>query len=593
MVKLSLRTKLILFFFTIAAVPLIVAVCVSTQVSKTVIVENARNYNDATMHSAAEDLNKLLDIAISQGKSIAKDYDIQILLRQEQSNAGRQIDGNALDDRLAAIHGSGSFAHFRTFVITDRGSIYKSSYGYIKEEDMRQNEWYKKTVQSAEAIWYPVSNESFVMADSLFPVITYTQAITDMFNGQKLGIVLVEIDASSMMTGEFINSLLTMGAAGIIDGKGTLIFPSNTDINFSEEISNINSDQESGGFIINGQNGEEFFFSFHRLESGWYLVSRMSIDTMTKDVSAITNIIMPVSISILILAIALALVFTNSVSRPINALINLMQRVENGDLHAKYDTNRHDEIGHLATSYNSMLDTLNHQMKVIEDKQREVAMAQYEVLVAQINPHFLYNTLDSINALARMGKVQETIQVVELLTKFFRGVLSKGKETISVETEISYIETYLRLQQIRYGDRLQFMIECDPKLGHYQVLKMLLQPLVENAIYHGIKNKRDGGHILISVAELEDILCFVIGDTGIGMSVEQLDTLNKELKQPFLRKKVVTNGKGYGICNVNQRIRLYYGPEYGLFYESQMGIGTNVTVCIPKVVGTNEESADR
>ena len=592
MANLSLRTKLILFFFTIAAVPLIIAVCVSTQISKRVIIENARNYNESTLHSAAEDLDKLLDIAISQGKSVAKDYDIQILLRQEQHRTEKQIDGNTLDDRLAAIHGSGSSVRFRTFVITNQGRVYKSSYGYIKAGELQKTEWYKKTIQSAEAIWYPVTDDSFVMRDSLFPVITYTQKIIDMFSGKDLGIVLVEIDASTIMTGEFVNSLRAIGDADIVDKDGASIFPRSTEPNFFEEVAFIDNGQECGGLIVEGPKHEESFFSFYRLRSGWYLVSRLSMAAMTKDVYAITRIILPVSSSILLLAIALAVVFSNSVSRPISALINLMQRVEDGDLHAKYNTERHDEIGRLANSYNSMLDTLKEQMKVIEDKQREVAMAQYEVLVAQINPHFLYNTLDSINALAREGKVDETIQVVELLTKFFRGVLSGGRETISVETEISYIETYLRLQQIRYGEKLQFTIECDPSLGQYQILKMLLQPLVENAIYHGIKNKRGGGHILISVAELEDILCFVVGDTGIGMSVEQLDNLNKMLKQPPQRKSAPMNEKGYGICNVNQRIMLYYGPQYGLLYESQLGIGTNVTVCIPKVVRTNEESAN-
>ena len=580
----SLRTRLMLFFVLVAVIPLLITTFISTKVSNSVIIENAKSYNGAAMRSAAQNLDSMLSIAVSQGESIAKDYDVQWLLRQGANAIYSAKNGNALDERLATIHGSGSHVRFRTFVVTKDGQLYKSSYGYMRNEPLHLEPWYQMALQSNEPIWFSASNESFVMKDSLYPVITYACPIKDMFNGQTLGIALVEVDASYMMSGEFVKQLLESGKAGVVDAAGKSMVKADMTFDVTEEMRSVDSSKETGSFSYNYGEGE-YYFSFHRLASGWYLVSSMSMEILTEDVSNIANVVIPAVIILLILTVFLAITWVNDITNPIRGFIDLMHRVEKGDLSAKYYTEKNDEIGQLANSYNSMLDKLNEQMRVIEDKQREVTMAQYEVLVAQINPHFLYNTLDSINGLARTGKVEQVTRVVELLTKFFRGVLSKGRETISLEEEISYIKTYLQLQQIRYGEYLQFTVEYDPALGRYQVLKMLLQPLVENAIYHGIKSKREAGHILVSVAELDDVLCFVVEDTGMGMDVEQLEVLTRMLEEPVRRGD--EQSRGYGIRNVNDRIRLYYGQNYGLFYESQPGVGTSVTVRIPKVRDVN------
>ena len=210
-------------------------------------------------------------------------------------------------------------------------------------------------------------------------------------------------------------------------------------------------------------------------------------------------------------------------------------------------------------------------------EQKQLRKAEFELLQAQINPHFLYNTLDAIVWSAEAGNQKQVVKMVGSLSEFFRSSLNKGKELVRVREELSHARSYLEIQQIRYQDILSYEIDVPEELFEYEIPKITVQPIVENALYHGIKNRRGGGKITITGQESESDYRLIVTDDGMGMDSERLNEITRGLSD-----KAPEDAKIYGLYNVNERIRLFYGEEYGISIESEYDRGTTVTIRLPK-----------
>lgn len=289
--------------------------------------------------------------------------------------------------------------------------------------------------------------------------------------------------------------------------------------------------------------------------------------------------------SVFLLAVILGLVIffsrriIKSVTVPINALCDAARQMEKGDFSTEQPIPSDDEIQILVHRFDRMRNKIAVLVEDIKIEQMKLRDTELKLLQEQINPHFLYNTLDTIVWLAEDGQDKEVIAMTTSLSEFFRTVLSGGRDYITIREEEAHIHSYLSIQQFRYQDILEYEISIDPGLYEYSILKLTLQPLVENALYHGIKNKRGMGKIKINgYADGTDIVLEVC-DNGIGMTPEELVALKGKLKE-----KSSTGRQGFGVINVEERIRMNYGYRYGLEFESQKGIGTKVTVRIPKKI---------
>ncbi|MBP1585704.1 MAG: sensor histidine kinase [Lachnospiraceae bacterium] len=267
-----------------------------------------------------------------------------------------------------------------------------------------------------------------------------------------------------------------------------------------------------------------------------------------------------------------------SIRQPIERLEEVAAKIAEGSLDARIADTEVTELRNLTSQVNTMADRLNSMMEKSNLDAKKLRKAELRTLQAQINPHFLYNTLDAIVWKAEAGDKDEVIQLTSALSDFFRISLSSGADWIPISQEKKHIEGYLKIQQTRYRDILRYEIDIPDEIGKYYILKLLLQPLVENAIYHGIKIKRGGGTIKVS-GRLEDgVLVFSVRDTGFGMTPEQLRKLNERMKKG---QPTVSEGNGgFGLVNVNMRIRLYYNQENGLMIESNSE-GTEVRFSVP------------
>jgi two-component system sensor histidine kinase YesM len=271
---------------------------------------------------------------------------------------------------------------------------------------------------------------------------------------------------------------------------------------------------------------------------------------------------------------------SKSIYGPIKKLHDVTTTITRHDLETLVTTDTADEITELGLSFNVMVGKIKELLDAKLQEHENLKKAELRALQAQINPHFLYNTLDAIIWMAQARKTDQVVELVRVLSRFFRITLSKGKDWITLREEIEHVESYLAIQKMRYRDILDYQIDVPDNLCDGQILKLTLQPLVENALYHGIKNKRSGGTIVVRGRRLDgDLLQIQIVDNGIGMLPERLTQIRALLDADA--GDAVVGESGYGVNNVNQRIKLYYGRAYGLTIESEYMHGACVSVVIP------------
>ena len=259
-----------------------------------------------------------------------------------------------------------------------------------------------------------------------------------------------------------------------------------------------------------------------------------------------------------------------------------MEEFGQGDYNSRAKEEGIGELKNLSANFNIMADQLEKQMEEIRQNEREKQRMEKKLLQSQINPHFLYNTLDSIIWMIHSKEYEGAAEMVSSLAKFFRISLSQGKDMIPLGKELEHASSYLKIQNIRFKDKFDYHVEVDPKLMKYLIPKLSIQPLLENAIYHGMEGMYDDGEIIISVYEENGNIKIDVADNGLGMTEEKLDYI--------MHNKVVSSkrGSGIGVRNVNERIQLIYGKQYGITISSELDEGTTATITIPKTEETDE-----
>ncbi|KAF1296188.1 ATP-binding protein [Enterococcus sp. JM4C] len=265
------------------------------------------------------------------------------------------------------------------------------------------------------------------------------------------------------------------------------------------------------------------------------------------------------------------------IQQPIDDLVKLATEFSNGHLDYRSNVSPLSELSNLSISMNTMADNLNTLIGENAEKQHHLAQSEVRTLQAQITPHFIYNSLDAILALVDQGELQTVKEMTFALSDFFRISLSKGKDWIPLSKEIRHVEDYLKILKIRYGKMLSYTISV-PQIEDYIVLKMILQPIIENAVYHGTKFIRDVGTVQLEVKEDSEALSFYITDNGIGMTPERL----QEVRNNLNNESPSTFESGYGLYNVHRRLKLYYGEAAKLKIDSVYNQGTRVLISVPK-----------
>ncbi len=299
-------------------------------------------------------------------------------------------------------------------------------------------------------------------------------------------------------------------------------------------------------------------------------------NSLNEQVATFVAVFAATGFAIVVIAVTATGYVLRSITKPVQELSGAAKKIAGGDFSTRVEVATKDEIGELAENVNEMSGRLEEMVQKIKEDERKMRHTELRLLQEQINPHFLYNTLDTIIWLVEGNAPDKAVNMVVSLSDFFRIVLSKGKEIITIREEEQHIRSYLEIQQVRYRDILEFDIRIQEELYQYKILKLTLQPIVENSLYHGIKVKRGKGTIFVTGCLKDDKIYFDVKDTGVGMTQDELAAIRSKLTKPCKE-----TDSGFGLANVNERIRMNYGPEYGVTVESKQGEGTWVQVVIP------------
>jgi len=436
------------------------------------------------------------------------------------------------------------------------------------------------------------TDEIFQNKPNVIPV--YTKYQIDGYS--KWLYLIVNLDVEKMRA--YLKSIKTGNdnEITIINQFGDKLVSTNSDIAdrvFSDEniISEIVSKKSSADYFNLDTN--HYLITYQPIKVvPWFIVNIQSEDVLLKNLNRLESFIYIISVTSIFISIVISIFLTMAIVRPLKLVEKTINKVTNGDFNVQCSYTNENEVGHLGKSFNFMIrkirdlierlnltiQELEQEKKKVEEEQELKRAAELRALQAQINPHFLYNTLESIIWIADSQGAKDICQIASSLGEFYRIALSRGREIIPLWEEISHVENYLKIQKYRFGERLKYTFNVDENALECTTIKLILQPLVENSIYHGIKKKTGSGEIEISVEYYagKNELRLVVSDNGAGIDRKTLDHINKKLSNGG-----PSESKGYGIFNVNERIKLFYGNQYGLRLESEEAAGTRAIITMP------------
>lgn len=466
-------------------------------------------------------------------------------------------------------------------LVVNENNIYISNEIYrLNRDPLTEDLWYQKAVENPQGIQLlskPIGRNVYTSLNyTADDIVSVVKALRDPVSGEVVGVLLIDMKLETIK--EAIEDI-TLGKNGfiyVIGLQGEVVYAPVNPIVYRVKDDWLK--MGSSGSVVKRIKGSSYQILYSDSDyTKWKTVGVFSLNETLKEVNRIRYYSVIAGVLTVILALVVAFFFTSSIAKPLSKLRHLMKLAEGGDLEVHFQSKYDDEIGQLGNSFNTMIGEIRKLIGVVYAEQKSKREAELKILQAQIKPHFLYNTLDTIQWMAQGHGAQDIIEMVGALTNLFRTGLSRGNEFLKTGEELEHVKSYMVIQKARYEDKLDFSMECDEGMLDYKVLKLILQPLVENAIYHGVKAKRGVGKIMIDAKIEAGEMVFTVTDNGAGIPPDKLQAINTMLQ----RKDPNGKNPGYGIFNVNERIQLSFGEQYGLSYQSVLGQGTTVTVRHP------------
>lgn len=534
---------------------------------------------------------KLYNIKETSNMIIRNDNIINIIKNDiyEKDDVLQMESMNSLLTFLTSLQDETNVVRVRLYVPNEL--IYANDNRNIFNINSLQNaEWYDILNKSGKSyFWSPSSylgpddpNTPIVEFNKIFnkDVLSFTKLLKDPENYSE-SIASVRFDFYKNDIIKILNKANTFAdsLSYIENSQGEIVATSSNELLEKYRVKGISTDNFSNTFThwsTHHFTKEDALVGYRHLEStDWYMVTVIPLGNISSESNHFRNYLLIFSLVILISAAILAYIISHSITKGVSELASKMRNLHNGRLEPIVMTPRKDEIGMLIEDYNYMTERMLELIKEQYRSGQELKNAELKALQAQINPHFLYNTLDMINWFAFKNMSDEIISTVESLARFYKLSLSNGKEVISIKDELLQVSAYFHIQNMRFRNKITLNINVDDEVKQYGILKLTLQPIVENSILHGILCKESkSGSITISGRLDGDSIILRVKDDGIGIPED-------ELRKIMEGKVKSSHGGGFGIKNINERIDLYYGNSYGLSYISGYGKGTIVEIKIP------------
>lgn len=581
----SIRTKIFVSFILVMIITTLAVSLGNYYVFRNILNEKVSESVSSNLQYIANDITDKLDTIERLADYVYSNHDIRrILTKHHKNDLEYYLDSLKFDEVLENYLINSDLSPYVSLIVVNGEHSNQFKYGpdagRINEASLEQFNWNDQSKHlSGQITWHGIQKKDVILPTTQKYVISVSRAIKDLRYTKNIGTMLISIDIDFFS--DYFANMSDQNTFLIADHNKRLVFHSdpeliNTEYSIVEEINEADKN-----YFVKSDNGISKLFTFsHVKKYNWWIVESLPSDSLFQDKTLIMQTTAGICmISLLITGVIWYFILSSHV-RPIKALTKVMNDVE--DIHSlkKVEVSGADEVGQLSEKYNYMIDKINELIHNLLEEQIRKKDAEYKALQAQINPHFLYNTLNTIRWMAIIQKNDSIKEVVEVLGRLLKNTFKSPDAHITIQEEIQLVQDYIYIQKLRYNDKFKLVLDIDESCLSYSCLKFMLQPIVENAIFHGIEPKEGQGTILLRLGQAEDHLVFEVEDNGIGISEMQLADLLTETNEHSNKHR------GIGLSNVNERIQLSYGKAYGIQIDSSQELGfTRVTITIPIIRG--------
>jgi two-component system sensor histidine kinase YesM len=567
-------------FATVAVLVLsavVIVTGVSMKFTNTSIFENSSEYTHTIIQQMNQNIDSYIDYMENIAYLISSNEDVQDYLFDEKiDNEGRYRILNQLQtilDSRSDIRNVGIISKNGRMLIND------GSKSVNQDLDLNTQEWYATALEKPNGPILTSSHVQHIISGERPWVITLSRGIRDRSgSGEKEGVFFIDLNYSAISGLCDQSTVGTKGYAFILDAKGNIVYhPQQQQLYNELQTENISlimdTDEDT---VLTGTGNDGKLYSISRSEkTGWTVVDCTNVKELLSKSRQAQSVYVLTAIILVIVALLFSRFMARSITLPIQKLRDSMKKVQEGDFSVSdVVVDSKNEIGSLTKSFDVMTHRIHELMEQNVHEQEEKRKSELKALQSQINPHFLYNTLDSIIWMAEGKKNEEVVLMTASLARLLRQSISNEDEVVPIANEVEYARGYLTIQKMRYKDKLEFQIEVDSSILYIPLIKLVLQPIIENAIYHGLKYKESKGLLIVKGFMKDGNAVLQVIDDGVGMDEETLAHI-------YDKHKVNYHSNGVGVYNVQKRLKLYYGEDYGITYTSELGKGTTATITIP------------
>lgn len=586
----SIQSTMLVSFSALMVLAMLVFMVIAMRYTSGTIYENSINYMSQIIQQVNYDIDTYIEYMENISSVIAKSSDVpRYLFDQNQTEAEREAEKERILTQFQTIMESRDDIYNVAAVAKNGRYIINQGddelTGYV---DIESLDWYQAAMESKSGIAVSSSHVQNAIQSSYKWVITLSRALVNNQTGEREGLFFVDLNYSAISDLCNNNSIEEKGYIFVLDAEGNIVYHPKQQLMYgglkTENIDAIMECREDSLIIDEGGDSKLYTMSKSK-RTGWTVVGAAYTSELLKNNEQAQMWYLLVASILLLAVIGISSIISREITKPIRSLRDSMRKVQNGQFGTHVEVITENEIGSLGRSFNLMTSEIQALMEQNVYEQKQKRKSELKALQAQINPHFLYNTLDSIIWMSEAGENDEVVEMTSALARLLRQSISNDQEEVELEKEIEYVKNYLTIQKMRYKDKLELFIYVDPRVAHVPIIKLVLQPLVENAIYHGIKYKETKGNLKIYARPVDGRVEIVVADDGIGMDEDVMEHIFDEHRKEQKRN-------GVGVPNVQKRLKLQYGSEYGIRYESVKGAGTKAVITIPVDGGRTDEKMD-